>query len=203
MRYLVTASLYNAYKFLLSCSEDKYEQKKMEFVKTLRREKSAPTPLMLRGINFENAVRSYTEGKPPQNKVIQEIGDIVKGGTWQEKVKGEIEVAGLKILLYGIMDVKCPPIINDIKRPNNYALGKYYDGIQHLLYLHCTQLPRFRYLVAYGVADEPQDWTAEDYHLDDNTLPMLKERIAEMLNWFEGAGFMPLYKEFWQAKGDR
>lgn len=202
MRYLVTASLYNAYKYFCSCSDENYEQKKEEFIRTLRREKSEPTPLMLRGIEFENDIRKYTEGQPAKNEVIKEIGDIVSGGIWQQKVGADITVGKFNIFLYGKMDCAKAPIIYDIKRSNNYDLGKYYDTIQHLLYLHCSQLPKFRYLIAYGTAEEPIDWTAEDYQLDENTLPTLKTRIAEMLNWFEYSGYLPLYKEFWQAKGE-
>jgi len=116
MRYLITASLYNSYKYFLSCSDENYEQKKEEFIKTLRREKSEPTAIMQRGIDFENQIQAYTKGGKAANEVVREIGDIVKGGLWQQKVSGEISVGKWELFLYGIMDTCKQDTIFDIKR---------------------------------------------------------------------------------------
>ena len=116
MQYLMTASLYNSWLYFLS-SED--ETRRAEFLATLRREKKPPTEAMQKGINFENSVKAYTESKTTYEhifldgvretreicKIAQELGDIVKGGIWQEKVMGNIKVGNYEVFLFGYADV--------------------------------------------------------------------------------------------------
>lgn len=213
MQYLMTASLYNSWLYFLS-SED--ETRRAEFLATLRREKKPPTEAMQKGINFENSVKAYTESKTTYEhifldgvretreicKIAQELGDIVKGGIWQEKVMGNIKVGNYEVFLFGYADVDKEDIIYDIKRQSTYAENKYFESIQHLIYLFCTQRPRFRYLCAYGAAEEPQDWAAEDYYNTPRVETLLKSRIMGFYSWLEETGLMPIYKQYWQTKGE-
>ena len=103
-------------------------------------------------------------------------------------------------MLYGIADVIVTDTINDIKRTANYAEGKYIDSLQHLIYMYCAELPKFRYLVAYGSGEAPRDWAAEDYYLTPNTLKQIQSKLADFFFWLEQTGWIDIYKKNWKCK---
>lgn len=198
MRYLITPTLYNAYRYYISCDPERAEQKYKEFLGTLTKQGFTPTPAILKGFKFEDDIRAYCDGKLTNpNEAIKEIGEMVKGGIWQTKVSVEIEVNGLKILLYGKPDVIKADVIDDIKRSGYYEIGKYRESLQHLIYMYCSQIPKFRYLIGYGTGDVPSGVAVEDYYLTEDTLQQIKTKCAELLNWLEVTGLMDTYKKYW------
>lgn len=200
-RYLLTPTLYNSWKFYTATDPDKEPQKREEFLATLERRGFEPTPAILKGRAFEDEVRAQSEGRiESKSPVVQELGQIVKGGIWQQKLSKEIVIGDRKVLLYGIADVIVTDTINDIKRTANYAEGKYIDSLQHLIYMYCAELPKFRYLVAYGSGEAPRDWAAEDYYLTPNTLKQIQSKLADFFFWLEQTGWIDIYKKNWKCK---
>ena len=171
----------------------------MEFMATLTKEKFEPTPAILKGYAFEDAITAYCEiAAPPDNEAVREIGDLVKGGLWQQKVSADLpDVLGMKIRLSGVADVIKGDTIYDIKRAGSYDIGKYAESLQHLIYLHCTQIPKFRYCIGYGSGENPSGVAYEDYSLDAKTLPTIKQKCAELLGWLDNSNLLQIYKKHW------
>jgi hypothetical protein len=164
------------------------------FLKVLHREKTPPTESQQAGIDFEDKIRAVCEGREEakEGSVIEEIADFVKGGSWQVRVKKEFEGN----LLYGIADVVTPSMIYDIKLTSDYDFGKYDYSIQHLLYMYCSGIPHFKYLISDGkrVYVEEHSWS-------DTSLDTLKSRIYEMLSFIEGnKAFKEAFEENWRIK---
>ena len=107
-------------------------------------------------------------------------GKIVKNGLWQESVKKEIKVGNQEFLLYGRTDVIKRDTIYDIKFTSNYELGKFLDSSQHLIYLYCSGLPNFSYLISDG-----KDWWREDYVNDGNVENSIKSMISDFMGYLE------------------
>lgn len=200
-RYLLTPTLYNAWRYYLTAGADKEEQKRAEFLATLRREPFEPAAAILKGYAFEEAVQAQSEGKgESKSAVVRELAEIVKGGLWQQKVSAKVNIAGRDVLLYGKADVIKRDTVFDLKRSAAYSEGKYGGSLQHLIYLFCTQLPKFRYLVGYGSGEEAKDWAAEDYFLQPDTWTQIQENASEMFFWLQRSGWMALYEKHWKCK---
>lgn len=112
--------------------------------------------------------------------VIKDIANIVKGGLWQQTVKKDLTVGNQEFLLYGRTDVIKRDTIYDIKFTGNYELGKFLDSSQHLIYLYCSDLPNFSYLISDG-----KDWWSEDYHNHAGIEDELKSKISGFLDYLE------------------
>lgn len=112
--------------------------------------------------------------------VIKEIGEIVKGGLWQQSIKKEIKVGNQEFLLYGRTDVIKRDTIYDIKFTSNYELGKFSDSSQHLIYLYCSCLPKFSYLISDG-----KDWWREDYNNHERVEDELKSKITDFISYLD------------------
>ena len=112
--------------------------------------------------------------------VVKKVGDIVKGGLWQETVKKDLTVGNQEFLLYGRTDVIKRDTIFDIKFTSNYELGKFQDSSQHLIYLYCSDLPKFSYLISDG-----KDWWREDYFNHAGIEDEIKTKISEFLSYLE------------------
>ncbi len=188
--WLVTPSLFSSYYWYAIKDYGEME----DFLKVLRREKTPPTKSQQAGIDFENKIRSVCEGREEakEGSIIEEIADYVKGGSWQVRVKREFEGN----LLYGIADVVTPSMIYDIKLTSDYDFGKYDYSIQHLLYMYCSGIPHFKYIISDGkrVYVEEHSWS-------DTSLDTLKSRIYEMLSFIEGnKAFKEAFEENWRIK---
>lgn len=189
---LITPSLLNSARYYYTYQAESEEQdaaSRAEWLATLRREKRPPNEAMQAGIDFEDSVRncSFTEEPEP----VRAIAEIVKGGMWQEVVKRELG----SYLLYGRTDVILRDTVYDIKYTSNYDLGKYQDSAQHPLYMFCSGLPHFAYLISNG-----REWWREDYAAV-NPEADIKAKIYELEGWLKNdseAG--ELYNKHWGAK---
>lgn len=220
MTKLITASLYNAYLYYAKtdfATEKAQAKAKQDFLNTLNKVKSEKSPAMLKGIQFEDAIRSIAEGnsrdksiKLPKDanpleypllnrltdneyKCALEIAEKVKGGTWQVKLSKTIG----NYLLFGYADVIKQAVINDIKRVNQYAeIGKYEPSIQHLIYLECSPLEHFKYLICDGKSN-----FEEYYHKDANNRDKLMSRIDEMVEFInQTPEFKTPFEANWNSK---
>lgn len=225
MTKLITASLYNAYLYYAKTDFDVYGEKseeieakaRQDFLNTLNKVKSKKSPAMLKGIQFEDAIRSMCNGnvrdesiKLPKNanpldypllnrltddeyKCASEIAEKVKGGMWQVKLSKKIG----NYLLFGYADVIKRDVINDIKRVNQYAeIGKYEPSIQHLIYLECSPLEHFKYLICDGKSN-----FEEYYHKDADNRDKLIGRIDEMVGFInQTPEFKTAFEANWNSK---
>lgn len=215
MTKLITATLYNAYLYYAKtdfASEKAQAKARQDFLNTLNKVKSEKSPAMLKGIQFEDAIRSITEGnirdesiKLPKDanpldypllnrltddeyKCALEIAEKVKGGTWQVKLSKRIG----NYLFFGYADVIKKAFINDIKRVNQYTeIGKYEQSIQHLIYLECSPLEHFNYLICDGKTN-----FEEYYHKDADNQDKLLSRTNEMVGFINQ---VPEFKAAFEA----
>jgi len=153
--------------------------KREDFLKTLSRERFEPNEAMLKGIRFEEDIRSYCEGVSDKEDIITtQIGDIVKGGVWQATVSKPMVIADTEYLLYGKCDVIKENFIYDIKFTGNYDIGKFQNSVQHLIYMYCTELADFAYLISDG-----KEWWREDYKANGDIENEIRSRIAEFRDY--------------------
>jgi hypothetical protein len=197
IKYLITPSLLGSFVWYLS---DESEDSREKFLQTLERVRTPKNPAQQKGIDFENAVFGYCclDKQLPIINPITQIGDIVKGGLWQQSVKKEIKVGNQDFLLYGRTDVIKHDTVYDIKYTRKYDLGKFLDSAQHLIYLYCTGLLKFQYLISDG-----KDYWIEDYHNHANIENEIKGKISDFLGYLENdKEAKELFETKWRAKYD-
>ena len=133
------------------------------------------------GIYTFGDATKFVQDNPDYLKCIESIGDIVKGSIWQQSVKKDLKIGNSEFLLYGRTDVIKRDTVFDIKFTSNYELGKFQDSSQHLIYLYCSGLPKFSYLISDG-----KDWWQEDYFNHTGVESEIKSKVSEFLDYLEG-----------------
>jgi len=144
---------------------------KTEILDTLNKLLKENTAAMQVGIDFENEIRKVCEGGTTEDFCVMEVAEIVSGGMWQQRVSRVLDGD----LVYGIADVIKRNTIYDIKRVNQYELGKYEGSIQHLIYMYATDIPNFDYLISDG-----REVYVETYRWEQKSLAMLKSRVVDL-----------------------
>lgn len=138
----------------------------------------------------------FVQDNPNYFRCIESIGNIVKGSIWQQSVKKDLRVGNQNFLLYGRTDVIKRDTIYDIKFTSNYELGKFLDSSQHLIYLYCSELPKFSYLISDG-----KEWWREDYFNHAEIESEIKSKVSEFLDYLEGDNeAKELYFNNWESK---
>jgi hypothetical protein len=206
-KYLITPSLLNSYAYYIQDEWKSPADSRADFLKTLSRERFEPNQAMQKGIDFEDDIQQacekrfrpkhkitsitgcphgeggdveYSNEYDNYSKVVMSLSDIVKGGLWQESVKKELKIGNQEFLLYGRTDVIKRDTIYDIKFTSKYDLGKFSSSSQHLIYLYCSDLPKFSYLISDG-----KEWWKEDYANDNNIENKLKSMISDFMGYLE------------------
>lgn len=187
IKYLITPTLINSYQYYINDEFKSPADSRADFLKTLSKEKFEPTEAMQKGIDFENDIKKLCDNILLDKKenidyevICNDIATIVKDGLWQETCKKELKIGNQEFLLYGKMDVIKRDTIYDIKYTSNYELGKFLGSAQHLIYLYCTGLPKFKYLVSNG-----KDFWIEDYFNNVNIENEIKSKINDFLSYLE------------------
>jgi hypothetical protein len=217
-KYLITPSLLGFFAWYLF---DESGDARQKFLNTLAKVRTETTPAQQRGLDFEKKIQTYCEGKYfdaissaisiphdfdeeeleeaiEQDIIVKSVGDIVKGGLWQQPVKKEITVGNQEFLLYGRTDVIKRDTVYDIKFTSNYELGKFLDSSQHLIYLYCTGLPKFQYLISDG-----KDYWIEDYHNHVNIENEIKSKISDFLGYLKNdKEAKEMFETKWGTKND-
>ena len=165
--FLITPSLYNSWRYWM----DSDGEDKTEILDTLNKVEKPKSAAMQAGIDFENDIRKVCEGGTTDDDCVMEVANIVRGGMWQQRLSRELGGD----LVYGIADVIRRDTIYDIKRVNQYELGKYEESIQHLIYLYAGEIPNFDYLIS-----DSHSVYVETYHWESKSLDLLKARIADL-----------------------
>lgn len=199
-KYLITPTLINSYQYYINDEFKSPADSRADFLKTLSKEKFEPNEAMQKGIDFESQIKDFCDGVAIQANETHigaiMIGEIVKGGLWQQTCKKDLQVGGKEFLLYGKMDVIKRDTIYDIKFTGNYELGKFLDSSQHLIYLYCTGLPKFQYLISDG-----KDYWIEDYHNHANIENEIKGKISDFLGYLENdKEAKELFETKWRIK---
>ena len=129
---------------------------------------------------------------------VENVAKIVDSGLWQESVKKDLQIGNREFLLYGRTDVIKRDTVYDIKYTSNYELGKFLNSAQHLIYLYCTGLPKFKYLISNG-----KDFWQEDYFNNGNIENEIKSKINDFLSYLENdSEAKNLFETKWQANYD-
>ena len=190
-KYLITPSLLNSYQYYINDEFKSPADSRADFLKTLSKEKLELNEAMQKGIDFEAKVFSYCNERSWECNYVMEqhssmpdqalnIAMIVNGGLWQQTCKKDLHIGNKEFLLYGKMDVVKRDTVYDIKFTSKYELGKFLDSSQHLIYLYCTGLPKFQYLISDG-----EDYWIEDYHNHANIENEIKSKISDFLGYLE------------------
>jgi hypothetical protein len=207
-KYLITPTLINSYQYYINDEFKSPADSRADFLKTLSRERFESNEAMQRGIDFErdiqlatnqfNQIDIFHTDYDEKQHIINQIAKIVNGGLWQQTCKKDLHIGNKEFLLYGKMDVVKRDTVYDIKFTSNYELGKFLNSAQHLIYLYCTGLPKFQYLISDG-----KDYWIEDYYNHANIENEIKGKINDLLGYLENdMEAKKLFETKWGAKND-
>jgi len=212
-KYLITPTLINSFEYYINDKFKSPADSRADFLKTLSKEKFEPTEAMQKGIDFENKIFEldkmlkadwndiainfvFSQETEEYKDCLKNIATIVKDGLWQQTCKKDLQIGNQEFLLYGRMDVVKRDTVYDIKYTSNYELGKFLGSAQHLIYLYCTGLPKFKYLISNG-----KDFWIEDYFNNVDIENTIKNKINNFLSYLENDNEAKnLFETKWQAK---
>ena len=149
----ITQTLLSAYGWIFR-KDDGYE----DFLRTLNREKSAPTTAMLDGIRFENVLNSVLNGeKLPEDHEwkapITEMSYELWGARQQVVLFQEIQIENQTFLLHGVLDYLRCGHIWDCKFSKRYELNKYHWSHTPQTSMYLALVPEaldFTYIICDG-----------------------------------------------------
>ena len=162
-KYYLTASLLNSWL-------GQYDS----FYDMLYRRETEPNEKMQAGIDFEERA---IKGE------IEELKPYVDGALYQAFVCKECE----GYMLLGFCDLVNQDTIYDLKYVSQYEIGKYNNSVQHLIYLYCTDMDKFEYII--GCKDELY---FEKQPRDDNRL---KSVVKQFISWLKRNNLMEVYEQ--------
>lgn len=193
--HLITPTLLNNFRFYKNYEGENVSDKRQEFLNMLAKLKVKPNEAQQTGIDFEKAVYDLLHGDfiTPTSAII-EVADMVRGGLWQERVKRKLG----NYLLYGKIDVVLRDTACDIKRvmkASSYETGKYSDSMQHRIYMYCSKLHKFEYIVSDGQSV----WT-ESYRYNIEMENDIINAIHDLEAYMEAdKEAKALFEKHWQA----
>lgn len=165
-KYYLTASLLNAW---LGGYDSFYDM--------LYRRESEPNEKMLKGIEFEEKA---IKGE------IEELKPYVEGALYQPFVCKECE----GYMLLGFCDLINKDTIYDLKFVSSYDIGKYNDSVQHLIYLYCTDMEKFEYIV--GCGEKELNLYFEKQPRNDEKL---RATIRRFISWLSNMNLLEVYQQ--------
>jgi hypothetical protein len=198
---MVTHSLLSSWLYAMKdnpyedmTSERDYFQ---EFLTVLKREPTETTKAMQNGIEFEDLVTAILNGDADESHswfdAAFRVAAKVVGGMAQFRAKAEMEIDGIRVLLYGRLDWLRAGVIYDTKFSQSYDRGKYFDSTQHPMYFALIpEATEFVYIVSNGT----EVWT-ETYRRDEAA--DIREIISCFFSWLKDNGLFEIYKEKWVA----
>lgn len=199
-RFLITHSLHQSWNYFHG-SEASARKDFLDVLNKVRQPVSEP---MRRGRQLEDDVVSHCMGDAivggsafrdvsKYGACVMEIGRRVKNGLYQEKVYQGEHIFGYDCLLYGRLDFLNRNWINDVKYTEAYELGKFQQSIQHHLYMRCTKIPNFRYIVCDGRSVWEEEYCQSEQgerslfgeiaNMLDSIMRDIEMREAFVLNW--------------------
>ncbi len=213
MKYLITQSLLSAWMYMFNCSEDNSEQAREDFLTSLRRESGDQSTEMLRGISFEDAVNAYLNGdetapeehaevfskrgaEKAEADCVRKVAEIMRGATYQLTAYKDKRIAGIDFLLMAKCDWVKAGVIYDCKRVTNYEPGKYFESVQHPMYLEVIDTA---YSFKYIVCDGTDVYTSDCYTRYD--IPQSIEQIIfQFVQYLKSENLLETYFKYWKSK---
>jgi hypothetical protein len=181
----ITQSLLNSWSYLFEVDQEYYDQSYTDFLNSLQKIYTPSNFFMQRGLDFE---KECMEGN------VEGISEIIRGGIFQAVATKDIIIEGLKVLVYGKLDVLKAGKIYDIKRVSKYAAPKYLNAYQHHFYLAMVpEAKEFTYIINDG------NHTYYETYRRDEAKP-IEPMIQQFFNWLKERNLFEIYKMFWKAK---
>lgn len=164
--------------------EEAMEKAKAEFIDCLNRVPIPDNEAMKKGREYEQAVY---DGKDDV------FSPIVENGEFQAAYTKQVNINGLNIMLYGILDCLKAGRIYDIKRVGHYQSRKYLTSHQHPMYF--ALVPKARDF-CYLVMDDKGDHHIERY--EPCNCENVEDVIAEFITWLQSNDLFKTYTEKWR-----
>lgn len=213
MKYLLTYSLLNAWKWYIEYNGNNPEGAKSDWENTLYK-RSYDNNYMKSGKDFESKIRLCCElgyklndreekndcilllENDKYDMCIKEITDMVKNGVWQVPGYGDITIDNQEYVVYVKSDVLNGPVLYDIKYiQSQYDSTKYYQSVQHKLYFYCFPgIDRVTYIICNG-----KEIYLDTYNRDE-TEPCTGI-ISDFVQWLHVfPEYEDMYHQLWKAK---
>lgn len=204
MKYWMTQSLLSSWSYYMNTDEEHSQAAWDSFVATLRREEKEPTQSMQDGTLFEDMVNRLVAGQPLEGEfnakwdaAARRFAGRCAGGLSQVPVTGDLSVAGMDFVLYGVCDYVKAGLIMDIKKVTRYEYGKYQRSPQHPMYLHLIpEAKRFDYLIFDGSNTHIEPYRRGEF-------PPIEQTITEFIRFLKDTGGLDIYKHFWAMNKER
>ncbi len=204
-KYLITPTLLNSFNYFMNSESETALE---DFSKVIKKEFTT-NKYVEAGNIWENRVchPSFKE----DNKLVIEVADKIKYGYFQQPLKKWIVVNNIKILLYGKADVVMYDKIFDIKTTSSdYQTNYYYNSLQHKIYMYCTGIKNFEYLITKikikeqdnkAVDVEPVENFGEFYDWQDKYESDIFNCINDFFNFLKSnEELKKSFNELWKAK---
>ena len=214
VRYRITTTLLNSWQYIWDCinyvvetendeisKEDKITiaqgKAKADFVNYLNRIPIPDNENMKLGREYEDKVCSGGDDV---------FSPIVEGGAFQVTVTKDVDILGVPITLYGVLDVLKGGRIYDIKRiRKNYKYPKYKTSHQHGMYLYLVpEALDFTYLMCDDRIDSKNEETRAKAH---NTEHYVRENTEDIITvctqfilWLKANNLFDIFIEKWKMK---
>ena len=213
-RYRITTTLLNSWQWIWDCAnyivesetdelskEDKITlaqgKAKAEFVDLLMRKPIPDNENMRLGREYEDKVCTGLD---------EVFSPIVENGAFQVTVTKDVDILGVPITLYGVLDVLKGGKIYDIKRIRKpYKYPKYKTSHQHPMYLYLVpQAIDFTYLMCDDRVDSKTENVREKAH---NTEHYTRDNVEDIIqvctqfiSWLQANDLFDIFIEKWKMK---
>jgi hypothetical protein len=203
MKYL-TPTLLNQFNYYLKA--DNEEEALNQLISMLSKTPTPPKDAMKAGIDFESKIHNAIKNKDNTNlnTIEKKLFDKYQDAVYQYPCQKEIDPFGDKIMLYGKIDFLLPFSIADLKTTSNYEVGKYYDSLQHKIYMYATGNKVFDYdVVKLDEEGNATFYTTETYNYDEEETQLAIFTACQNFLTFtkNNKEVGKLFNEKWEWKG--
>lgn len=124
--------------------------------------------------------------------IIQTFAGYYEGALTQQFVSANLPTEYGEVELYGYIDELMPLTVHDIKTTGSYAVGKYYDHAQHLVYPYClmqqgNEIFHFQYDILVFDRKGAVDSICNEVYLfrPERDVPILREKVEAFIRFLE------------------
>ena len=183
--HLITASLLNAWKYLLESEYSTMDS----FLEVLNKVSHETTKAQQAGYDFEDwCIENY---EPTLN------------GQYQVKLSKEVTINGIEFCLYGRLDCLKQGVVYDYKHTSKYEVGKFFGSYQTSMYLELVpEASKMVYVIGtdkpqYQVENENDVYNIfEETYTRDECKPIIQV-IKQFIEWLKTMGLWQTYLELW------
>lgn len=214
VRYRITATLLNSWQYIWDCvdyvveSENDTLSKEDKIILAQGKAKSDFVDLLMRKPIPDN--ENMRLGREYEEKVCngedEVFSPIIEGGAFQVTITKDVDILGVPITLYGVLDVLKKGKIYDIKRIRKpYKYPKYKKSLQHPMYLYLAdQTLDFTYLMCDDRVDSKQEESRKKAHNfevyeRDNVVDII-EVCKQFISWLKANDLFEIFTQYWKMK---